>query len=214
VRLGVARFFECAYVGIMDKRERIAEILVENDLVAAETAFIGDMVHDVESAQHGGVMAIATLTGFDSREKLSRANPDVIVRDLGELQKLLETASPNDEIRIEELELFARVGVPDEERAEPQRLTISLVLEPRNRFGDLGDDLTRTVDYAAVCAEIRSFVAGREERLIETLANDLAAHLLRRFEITRVELELRKFILPETRFVAVKISRDLAPPAV
>ena len=134
--------------------------MTDNNLTATETAFIGDMVHDVETARHGGVMAIATLTGFDSCEKLSHAHPDVIVRDLGELQKLLEAAAPNDEIRIEELELIARVGVPDEERAQPQRLTVSVTLQPRNRFGDLADDLARTIDYAAVCADLRRLRLG------------------------------------------------------
>ena len=118
----------------------------------------------------------------------------------------------NDEIRIEELELMARVGVPDEERAQPQRLTVSLTLQPRKRFGDLGDDLKRTIDYAAVCAELRRFVSGRRDKLIETLAHEIAEHLLRTFELARVELELRKFVLPETRYVAVKITRE-APRA-
>src|SRR5450432_262618 len=209
-RLGVGHFFEQAYVGVMDKRAPIAQILAEHNLVPNETAFIGDMVHDVESARHGGVMAIATLTGFDSREKLSRANPDVMVRDLGELQKLLETVPPNDEIRIDELELFARVGVPDEERAAPQRLAISLSLQLRQSFRDLGDELTRTVDYAAVCEELRSFVRGREDKLIESLGDAMAAHLLARFPIARIDLELRKFVLPETNYVAVKVTRAAA----
>ena len=113
----------------------------------------------------------------------------------------------NDEIRIEELELMARVGVPDEERAQPQRLTVSLALQPRKGFGDLGDDLKRTIDYVAVCAEVRSFVSGRRDKLIETLAHEMAEHLLRSFELTQVELELRKFVLPETRYVAVRVLR-------
>ena len=207
-RLGVAHFFERTYVGVADKRERILEILLENQLAANETAFIGDMVHDIETARHGGVRAIATLTGFDSCEKLSRANPDVLVRDLGELQMLLETVPPNDEIVIADLELSARVGVPDAERAQPQRLTASITLQPRHAFTALGDDLARTIDYAAVCAELRAFLAGRADKLIETLANEMAAHLLRRFELRRVEVELRKFVLPETRYVAVRVARD------
>jgi phosphoglycolate phosphatase len=207
-RLGVAHFFERVYVGVMDKPERIADILAENHLGATETAFIGDTVRDMETARDGGVMSIATLTGFDSREKLCRANPDVTVRDLGELQRLLEFAPPNDEIRIEALELMARVGVPDLERAEPQRLTVSTTLQPRRAFGDLGDDLARTIDYAAVCADLRRFVAGRQDKLIETLAHEMAEHLLRRFELARVELELRKFVLPETRYVAVRVVRQ------
>jgi hypothetical protein len=31
--------------------------------------------------------------------------------------------------------------------------------------------------------------------------------LLRKFDLARIELELRKFILPETRYVAVRVVR-------
>jgi phosphoglycolate phosphatase len=207
-RLGVAHFFERAYLGVAERRAQIREILTTNDLAAAETAFVGDMVQDVETARDGGVMSIATLTGFDSREKLCLANPDVMVRDLGELKRLLELAPPNDEIRIEALELMARVGVPDLERAEPQRVTVSMILQPRCSFDDLSDDLARTIDYAAVCEDLRRFVAGRQDKLIETLAHEMAEHLLGRFRLSRVELEVRKFVLPETRYVAVRVFRQ------
>lgn len=130
------------------------------------------------------------------------------MRDPDEFRKLLGTATPNDEIRIEELELMARVGVPDEERAQPQRLTVSLVLQPPGNFGDLRDDLARTVDYAAVCEELRRFVSDRQDKLIETLAHEMAEHLLSNFELARVELELRKFVLPETKYVAARVTRE------
>jgi dihydroneopterin aldolase len=118
-----------------------------------------------------------------------------------------------DEIRIEELEIRARVGVPDEERAQPQRLTVSLVLQTAVKFVDLNDDVSRTVDYAAVCEEIRRFVSKRQDKLIETLAHEMAEHLLRNFRLARLELELRKFILPETRYVAVRVTREALPNA-
>ena len=118
---------------------------------------------------------------------------------------------PADAIRIEELEIFTRVGVPAEERAKPQRLTLSATLVPRVSFTELNDDLARTVDYATVCVSLAEFASGREDRLIETLAEAMARHLLERFELTRVELELRKFILPQTKFVAVRLTREAAP---
>ncbi|MBA3353108.1 MAG: dihydroneopterin aldolase, partial [Blastocatellia bacterium] len=62
--------------------------------------------------------------------------------------------------------------------------------------------------YAAVCAEVQAFVSSRQDKLLETLANVIAEHLLKKFALRRVELELRKFILPETRFVAVRIVRE------
>jgi len=207
-RLGVAPFFERAYVGAADKREGVRDILTSNGLAATETASIGDTVDDVETARAAGVMSIATLTGADSREKLCQANPDAMVRNLGELQRLLEVAQPDDEIRIEELELMARVGVSDLERAQPQRLTVSMTLQPGCSFGALGDNLSQTVDYAAVCENLRRFVVGRTDNLIETLAHEMAEHLLRRFRLSRVVLELRKFVLPETRHVAVRVVRQ------
>jgi dihydroneopterin aldolase len=112
-----------------------------------------------------------------------------------------------DEIVIQELELMVRVGVPDEERAQPQRIIVSLVLQPRNSFDRLNDELKGTVDYAAVCAELRQFGSKRELKLIETLAHEMAQHLLQQFNLARVELELRKFVLPETRFVAARVVR-------
>ena len=81
--------FEHAYVEVMDKREMIREILRTHDLDPAETAFVGDMVHDIETAKHGGVLDIAVLTGFDSLEKLAAANPTVILDGIPTLQRLL-----------------------------------------------------------------------------------------------------------------------------
>jgi 7,8-dihydroneopterin aldolase/epimerase/oxygenase len=112
-----------------------------------------------------------------------------------------------DTIHIADLELSARIGVPDEERAATQRLTASLTLEPVRDFRALGDDLARTVDYFAVCEAVKALAAARPRRLIETLAEDIATYLLERFPLTAVEVDLRKYILPDTEYVGVRIRR-------
>lgn len=88
-RLGIEGFFEVPYVQVADKREKIRRILGERGLVAGETAFVGDMVHDVETARYGGVLSIAMLTGYDSSSKLVEAGADIVARDLPALMKLL-----------------------------------------------------------------------------------------------------------------------------
>lgn len=88
-RLGVTEFFEVAYTEIMDKREKIREILHIHSLDPRETMFVGDMVHDIETARHGGVLDVAVLTGFDRIEKLLPARPTVIARDIAAVQRLL-----------------------------------------------------------------------------------------------------------------------------
>jgi dihydroneopterin aldolase len=48
---------------------------------------------------------------------------------------------------------------------------------------------------------------GRSDKLIETLADRLAAHLLRLFLIQKIEIELRKFVLPDAEYVSVTVTR-------
>jgi len=83
-------FLERPYTGVWDKREKIHEILDENGLLPAETLFIGDMQHDIETARHGGVHSCAVLTGYNTVEQLRAARPDLIVEHLSELRDVLE----------------------------------------------------------------------------------------------------------------------------
>ncbi len=94
-KLGLRHYFEHPYAGVLDKRAKIGEILQTHGLAREATAFVGDMIHDVETARHGGVMSIAVLTGYDSLEKLTPSRPDVVVSSLHELRRLLmHEASP------------------------------------------------------------------------------------------------------------------------
>ena len=110
-------------------------------------------------------------------------------------------------IHIEGLEIQARIGVTDEERSVPQRLIFNITLWPNQTGLALEDKIERTVDYAAVCVESKRFVQARSDRLIETLADALAARLLELFAIEQTTIELRKFVLPEVEYVAVSVTR-------
>jgi dihydroneopterin aldolase len=117
----------------------------------------------------------------------------------------------SDHIHIEALEVFARVGVPDEERVSAQRLTFNITFWPAHPKPALEDEVARTVDYSAVCAETKRFVQARSDRLIETLADALAMRLLEIFAMQKITIELRKFILREVEFVSVTVTRDRSP---
>jgi dihydroneopterin aldolase len=112
-----------------------------------------------------------------------------------------------DQIHIEQLEIFARVGVPEKERATPQRLTVSITLWPKQDTRDLGDQIGRTVNYSAVAEEAKSFARDQSVNLIETLADGLAMYLLGSFAIQKIEIELRKFVLPDAKYVSVTVTR-------
>jgi dihydroneopterin aldolase len=114
----------------------------------------------------------------------------------------------NDRIVIEALELSAQIGVPDAERAAAQRLTVTLRMEVAPWFGELNDRIEQTVDYFTVCTAVKALASERPRRLIETLAEEIATLVLERFAVAAVEVEVRKFILPDTAFVAVQLRRE------
>jgi phosphoglycolate phosphatase-like HAD superfamily hydrolase/ADP-ribose pyrophosphatase YjhB (NUDIX family) len=89
---GFAQYIDRPYLGVWDKRAKIVELLAENQLSAAETLFIGDMQHDIETAKYGGVHSCAVLTGYNRLEQLRASEPDLIVEHLGELRGILERA--------------------------------------------------------------------------------------------------------------------------
>lgn len=113
-----------------------------------------------------------------------------------------------DQILINDLRIRCCVGVPDEERAQSQELLVSVVLFPLPSEDPLDDDIHRTVDYYAVSLRLEAVAQEKPRKLIETLAEDLAATVLAEFAVASVQIEIKKFILPNTRSVGVIIRRD------
>src|SRR5437870_5627735 len=113
-----------------------------------------------------------------------------------------------DTILIAGLELRSRIGVTDEERSKAQRLTATLTLEPARDFRELGDRIENTVDYSKVCDAVKDIAASGERRLLETLAEEIASGLLEKFALSAVEVEVRKYVLPDTDFAGARIRRS------
>lgn len=111
------------------------------------------------------------------------------------------------EILISGLRVRAYIGVPDEERAEMQELEFDLRIRTALAFDQMDDTLSKTIDYARVSQRVSEIAAEKPRNLIETLANEVAGKVLAEFDALSVEVELRKFILPETRHVAVRCTR-------
>lgn len=106
-------------------------------------------------------------------------------------------------IRIRDLEAWCRVGVPDAERARPQRLLIDIDFDAN--FGE-ADDIAATVDYFAVAQFAVEVADSRQRRLIETLAKDVLSALVTRFPISAVRVQIRKFSVPGTGEVSVELT--------
>ena len=108
------------------------------------------------------------------------------------------------QIKLVDLEVFYHVGVPDEERAAPQRLLLTVEMEQDFTGAAAGDDLKKTVDYFAVSQELLHFGESKSWKLIEKLAVDICEHVLGKFHPESVTVEVKKFVIPQARWVSVK----------
>ena len=111
------------------------------------------------------------------------------------------------QISIVDLEVFYRVGVSDAERAQPQRLLLTVELESDFSDAAKSDSIVDTIDYYAVTQKLLNFGEGREWKLIEKLAADIAGLILAEFKPQAVTVEVKKFIIPQARHVAVSLTR-------
>jgi FolB domain-containing protein len=112
-----------------------------------------------------------------------------------------------DKITLSELEVYWHVGVTDEERANPQRLLVTVELGLDLSVAASSDNLARTIDYAAVSQKVLSFGDGGHWELIEALAGDIAAMVLEEFSPLSVTVEVKKFVIARARYVSVRITR-------
>jgi dihydroneopterin aldolase len=116
----------------------------------------------------------------------------------------METTS---RISIVDLEVFYRVGVPDLERAAPQRLQVSLAMEFDFSAAARSNEVIDTIDYFTVSQRLLKFGDGRSWKLIEKLATDIANTILIEFKPAAVAVEVKKFIIPEARYVSVSLTK-------
>ena len=110
-------------------------------------------------------------------------------------------------IRIVDLEVFYRVGVPDEERRDPQRLMLTVELEVEADAAAASDNIADTVDYFAVSQDALHYGEGRSWKLLERLVAELADFIVEKYKPQSVRVEVKKFIIPEARHVSVSCAR-------
>jgi phosphoglycolate phosphatase-like HAD superfamily hydrolase len=91
VKIDIAAYLDHPYVEIWDKKSRILEIVKKHAIKPEETLFIGDMVHDVETAQYAKMHSCAVLTGYTHLGPLQKCNPELLLDNLSVLKELVST---------------------------------------------------------------------------------------------------------------------------
>jgi dihydroneopterin aldolase len=111
-------------------------------------------------------------------------------------------------ISIVDLEVHYCVGVTDEERSKPQRLLLTVDMSLDFSSASISDRIEKTIDYQQVADELLRFGENRNWKLIEKLVANVADFVLARFKPQAVQVEAKKFIVPQARYVSVTLSRS------
>ncbi|MCI6468218.1 MAG: 2-amino-4-hydroxy-6-hydroxymethyldihydropteridine diphosphokinase [Faecalicatena sp.] len=116
-----------------------------------------------------------------------------------------------DQIKIENLEVFAKHGVFPEENVLGQKFLISATLYTDTRHAGKTDDLTASIHYGEVSQFIDAYMKAHTYQLIERVAESLAEELLLHTKhLQKIELEVKKPWAPvglPLESVSVKILR-------
>ncbi len=110
-----------------------------------------------------------------------------------------------DLIIIRDLEVSYHVGISDRERDRAQCLLLTLEIEHDLSPAAESDDIDKTINYYDVCQRLIHFGEGRSWNLIESLARDLGILLATEFGALKSTVEVKKFIIPEAQYVAVRM---------
>jgi dihydroneopterin aldolase len=107
-------------------------------------------------------------------------------------------------LSIVDLKLSCHLGVPAAERRKRQTVLCSAWFPvPAMAAAARSDDLRKTVNYHALSQVLRAEARRAPRKLLERLATDLARAACLAFRLPWIEIELKKFILPQTRHISL-----------
>ena len=101
-----------------------------------------------------------------------------------------------DKIRLRRMVFAACHGVEPHEKSVPTRIEVDLEVETDLREAGRTDDLSKGVDYSQLYREVAHVVAGPSRNLLETLAEDIAARVLRTEGCSVTTVTVRKLDPP------------------
>ena len=110
-------------------------------------------------------------------------------------------------ITIVDLEVHYSVGVSDDERVKPQRLLLTVDMNYDFSAASVSDRIEKTINYQAVTDDLLKFGEARSWKLLEKLVANIADFVLNKYRPQSVLVEVKKFVIPQARYIAVSLNR-------
>ena len=114
-------------------------------------------------------------------------------------------------IVVKNIQLNAFCGVTEIERSQPQPILVDLVVQCPNEAAFQSDQLSDTLDYAAITQCIQDIGENQRYSLLEKLTEDLCQTLFQHFPLTHLKIWARKIHAPIKDFtgsVGIRLHRS------
>ena len=139
-----------------------------------------------------------------AREKIMTAKPVFLVPPL----RIADGRNRLRHVFVRDLVLHCSIGVHRHEHNATQRVRINLDLAVRDEGADLGDELANVVCYEKITDGIRALVTRGHTRLVETMAEAIAALCLQDPRVRSARVRVEKLdVFADAASVGVEIER-------
>jgi 7,8-dihydroneopterin aldolase/epimerase/oxygenase len=109
---------------------------------------------------------------------------------------------------VHDLEIMASVGIFEVEKRYEQRIVVSIDLDVVDTYDGLSEQITDVLDYSRVVHGVEQLVQSTHFKLIETLAERIAAQCLADIRVLAATVRIEKpDIMPGCRSVGIEIKR-------
>ncbi len=116
-----------------------------------------------------------------------------------------------DKIHISGISCLAHLGVPPQERENPQEILVDVVLSLNLEKAFHSDEVTSTVDYVGIVEKVKETLKERRFCLLESGAGHMCRYNLTDNKIKFVQVNLRKFpevLREKASYVEVEMTRS------
>ena len=125
--------------------------------------------------------------------------------------KKTDSRKQTDSISLCGVKLFPRIGITAEERSVPQECRADLTIWGNFESAAETDSLDQSIDYCQVLATMQDSAGAREYCLLEALAHEILANVLRTYTILRARIKVRKqpaILITQLDFIEVEMERE------
>ncbi len=116
-----------------------------------------------------------------------------------------------DKLHISKISCLAHLGVPPQERENPQEILVDVVLSLNLEKAVHSDEVTSTVDYVGLVEKVKETLKERRFCLLESVAGHLCRSILTDTKIKSVQVQVRKFpevLREKVSYVEVEMTRS------